>query len=166
MKMAMIDWEFASFASSAICSDVATMLAHIKLRSIAARVRGNESVAKACAALVQEMSKSYRQVSMDEVAPWTQHVSDAAEGVEWERLARGVCVAVGRDMIHNASELEWDCACCESTGGRDKCELKFTMVRRGVEVLGAGIASTDLELRDFVFRDEMLRWLLGRDAEV
>jgi hypothetical protein len=165
LKMAVIDWEFASFASSGVWSDVATMLAHIRLRCIAATVAGNVSVVKACAVLGREICKSYRKISTDEAAPWTQHLSDATERVDWEGLARGVCVVVGRDMVHNASELEWDCTCCDSTGRREKCELKFTMVRQGAEFLRAGITSTDVELRNFVFRDEVMRCLLGRDSD-
>ena len=166
LKLAVIDWEFASFASSGVSSDVATMLAHIKLRSIAARVGGNESVAKACSVLGRDMCKSYRTISIDEVAPWTQHLRNQNQDVGWEELARVVCMVVGRDMVHNASELEWDCACCESKGGRDECQLKFMMVCVGVEFLKAGIVSTDSELRDFVLRDEMLRRLLERAAKI
>ena len=166
VKVAMIDWEFASFVSSGVCSDVATMIAHIKLRAIAASAAGSGDVFNACEVLSRYLAKSYRKFSMEESAPWTRQSTNINDSEEWEPIARTICLVIGRDMVHNASELEWDCSCCGQDRSKETCELKVTMVQKGVEFLRAGTTSTIAELLQFITGDQTLRSLTGLRMEM
>jgi hypothetical protein len=165
VKVAMIDWEFASFDSSGVCSDIATMIAHIKLRAIAASAAGNGEVFNACEVLARYLAKSYRKFSMGESAPWTRQSRNTNDSEEWEPIARIMCLVIGRDMVHNASELEWDCSCCGQDHSKETCELKVTMVQNGVEFLKACKTSTSAELLQFVTDDPVLKSLTGLRME-
>jgi hypothetical protein len=161
VKVAMIDWEFASFDSSGVCSDIATMMAHIRLRAIAANAAGNSEAFNACEVLARDMAKSYRKISMGESAPWTRQSRNTNDSEEWEPLARNICLVIGRDMVNNASDLEWDCSCCGQDRSKETCELKVTMVQDGVEFLRAGTTSTRAELLQFITGDPVLKSLTG-----
>ena len=161
VKVAMIDWEFASFDSSGVCSDIATMMAHIRLRAIAANAAGNSEVFNACEVLARYVAKSYRKFSMDESAPWTRQSRNTNDSEEWEPIARSICLVIGRDMIQVASDLEWDCSCCGQDRLKEICELKVTMVQDGVDFLRAGTTSTTADLLQFITDDQTLKSLTG-----
>lgn len=156
-QVAVIDWEFASFVSSGIITDIAMLTAHLKLRTIAARAVGSEEIAYASEIVAQEMSKSYHRFSVDELTPWTNYLLGSEE---WALLAKNICISIGRDMVHNACDGKWPCNCCEMTTQKDRCELRRVMVAKGVEFLSAAATSTVPELFDFASRDDVLRYLI------
>ena len=159
LEMAVIDWEFASFDSSGLCSDIATMLVHLRLRYLAAQSAGNNAMLNACDTLALEMVKSYRQTSEDEKTPWTQIMSKS--GIV-EQLCRRFLIAVGRDIIHAAamSEFNWHCTCCAFGAATETCALRVSMVRDGVMWLKAGTSSTTEQLWEFAEADDALNYLL------
>lgn len=166
VKVAVIDWEFASFDSTGLCSDIATMLAHVKLHAIAARTSGNIARTKRCEVLAEAMARAYRKNNEDEHASWVRVSNETTTTEEPELLSRKLCLAIGRDMIHNASELKWNCTCCRPGAGKAVCALRTTMVREGVAFLEAGTTSTEDELQRFISADHVLRSLLtANDTE-
>ena len=137
---------------------MATVMAHCKLRSLAAASSNNE-LKDSCDTLMLEMAKAYRASSVAVKASWTY---DGDE--EWKWLRR-TCIAIGRDMVQNGAEMGMSCQCCyadeNSELDRGKmCPLRLRLVGEGVEFLRAAAGSEERLVR-FAAADAVLSQLFS-----
>lgn len=151
LAVCVIDWEFASLSPSGLTSDVASMLAHFRLQSIAARAFSNSGVEEACGVLAIEMARSYRKGSRKAGSAWVLEAFDSF------KLIRNTCITIGRDMIYYAQELKWTCKCCgeDASEKNQDCLVRAAMVEDGVSYLRAASVETQ-DLGEFVSGNSLL----------
>ena len=162
LKIALIDWEFAHFDSSGLPSDMAFLISFLKLHLIASTQKNNRLLRDCCDALLVTVLEVYRAESLGLNAAWPKtlcSIENDKDAVVCTLLQR-MAIATGRDMIYNALEMPWNCACCESKyQDTSRCPMRQLMVREGVKHLQN---AEDFETcREFIEGDDHLVHLLG-----
>ena len=151
LAVGVIDWEFAS-EGRGITGDMAQLLAHIHLHLLATPTKS--ILYSAIKALVFSLTASYRRQSKKNGRDWTISPS-TKEVTSATRALRSVLLLHGREMINNALEREWSCACCLGEQVIE-CALKKAMVEKGALYLRMAQAD-DTQFADEVVLAEVIQ---------